>query len=211
MEAEKGISKTETYSHPDIQNMWLFCYSHTEAADGYWHSTSTSLPKADPVLARMLSPDNFVQLPQSTQGYNRYSYCLNNPLIYTDPSGEFIGTIFTAVWDFGTTIFTKGAIDPWNTSENRKEAWKNFDPTAEWSKTNKAWKIDKGLFVTDRNKSFGGRLWELASRFTWQLPQTIIGNAYSNVSNVFYNRVNSVNYYGGATILDVDNLIWDFD
>ncbi|HCY00329.1 MAG TPA: hypothetical protein DG754_09345 [Bacteroidales bacterium] len=36
----------------------------------------------------MLSPDNYVSLPEHTQGYNRYSYALNNPLIITDPSGD---------------------------------------------------------------------------------------------------------------------------
>ena len=43
----------------------------------------------DPVIGRFFSPDNFVQLPDFTQNYNRYSYCLNNPLTYVDPSGEF--------------------------------------------------------------------------------------------------------------------------
>ena len=38
----------------------------------------------------MLSPDNYIQSPLSSQSYNRYAYCLNNPLIYTDPSGELI-------------------------------------------------------------------------------------------------------------------------
>ena len=42
----------------------------------------------DPVLGRFLSPDNFVQMPDNAQRYNRYSYCLNNPLKYTDPSDE---------------------------------------------------------------------------------------------------------------------------
>ncbi len=42
----------------------------------------------DPVVGRFLSPDNFVQTPGFTQSYNRYAYCLNNPLKYTDPSGE---------------------------------------------------------------------------------------------------------------------------
>ena len=42
----------------------------------------------DPIIARFLSPDNYVQSPTSSQGFNRYSYCLNNPLKYTDPSGE---------------------------------------------------------------------------------------------------------------------------
>ncbi len=41
----------------------------------------------DPYLQRFLSPDNYVQDPENTQNYNRYSYCLNNPLGYTDPTG----------------------------------------------------------------------------------------------------------------------------
>ena len=42
----------------------------------------------DPVIGRFLSPDPYVQAPEFSQSYNRYSYCLNNPLIYTDPTGE---------------------------------------------------------------------------------------------------------------------------
>ena len=45
----------------------------------------------DPILGRMLSPDNNVQMPDYSQNLNRYSYCLNNPLIYTDPDGEWFG------------------------------------------------------------------------------------------------------------------------
>jgi RHS repeat-associated protein len=41
----------------------------------------------DPQLGRMLSPDPYVVDPTSTQDYNRYSYVLNNPLRYTDPTG----------------------------------------------------------------------------------------------------------------------------
>ncbi len=43
----------------------------------------------DPVVGRFLSPDPYVQTPGYTQSYNRYSYCLNNPLKYADPNGEF--------------------------------------------------------------------------------------------------------------------------
>ena len=43
----------------------------------------------DPVIGRFLSPDPRLQNPYSSQNYNRYSYCLNNPLVYTDPNGEF--------------------------------------------------------------------------------------------------------------------------
>lgn len=57
----------------------------------------------DPSIARFISADPLVQFPNSTQSYNRYSYVLNNPLSFTDPSGFGIDTgslvwgIFTAV------------------------------------------------------------------------------------------------------------------
>ncbi len=54
----------------------------------------------DPYLGRMLSPDNFVQNPDYSQNYNRYSYAYNNPLKYTDPNGEivwFVPIIYAAV------------------------------------------------------------------------------------------------------------------
>jgi len=41
----------------------------------------------DPLVGQFLSPDPFVQSPANPQSYNRYAYCLNNPLKYTDPSG----------------------------------------------------------------------------------------------------------------------------
>ena len=44
----------------------------------------------DPMLGRMLSPDIVVQQTDYTQSYNRYSYCFNNPLRFTDPSGYVV-------------------------------------------------------------------------------------------------------------------------
>ena len=42
----------------------------------------------DPLTSSMISPDNYIQLPDFSQNINRYSYCLNNPLTYTDPDGN---------------------------------------------------------------------------------------------------------------------------
>jgi RHS repeat-associated protein len=51
----------------------------------------------DPVLGRFLSPDPYVQAPDLSQNFNRYAYCLNNPLLYTDPNGEFVWFIPVAI------------------------------------------------------------------------------------------------------------------
>ena len=61
---------------------------------GHEHLTQFSLINMngrmyDPVAGRMLSADNYVQEPYNTQSYNRYAYCVNNPLKYTDPDGDF--------------------------------------------------------------------------------------------------------------------------
>jgi len=44
----------------------------------------------DPLLGRFLSADTVVPEPGNPQALNRYSYVLNNPLKYTDPSGHMI-------------------------------------------------------------------------------------------------------------------------
>lgn len=51
----------------------------------------------DPALGRFLAPDPFVQMPDLSQNFNRYSYAMNNPLRYVDEDGEFIHIIIGAV------------------------------------------------------------------------------------------------------------------
>jgi RHS repeat-associated protein len=43
----------------------------------------------DPLIGRFMSADPFIQAPGNLQSYNRYSYVMNNPLAFTDPSGYF--------------------------------------------------------------------------------------------------------------------------
>ncbi|MEM0542327.1 polymorphic toxin type 23 domain-containing protein [Flavobacterium sp. j3] len=51
----------------------------------------------DPVIHRFLQPDNFISDPQNTQAFNRYSYVLNNPLKYSDASGELPVLVVAAI------------------------------------------------------------------------------------------------------------------
>jgi len=67
----------------------------------------------DPHLARVLNPDPVIQDMENIQAYNRYSYCLNNPLKYIDPSGY-------TYRDNGTTR-NSGVTDAWYEMERNEE------------------------------------------------------------------------------------------
>jgi RHS repeat-associated protein len=43
----------------------------------------------DASMGRFISADTIVQSPGNPQTLNRYSYCLNNPLAYIDPTGKY--------------------------------------------------------------------------------------------------------------------------
>ncbi len=51
----------------------------------------------DPTLGRFLSTDPVVQQDYNLQNYNRYTYVLNNPVSYTDPTGYLFGGLIELV------------------------------------------------------------------------------------------------------------------
>lgn len=68
----------------------------------------------DPLVGRFLSPDNYVQAPDNSQTFNRYSYCLNNPLVYTDPDGEWVHLVVAAVIGGTMNWMMNGAEFSWD-------------------------------------------------------------------------------------------------
>ncbi|UAK52318.1 RHS repeat-associated core domain-containing protein [Capnocytophaga ochracea] len=80
----------------------------------------------DPALHRFLQPDNYVQDPFNTQNFNRYGYCLNNPLVYVDENGEFIITALIVGAIIGAYIGgsqANGTYKPFKWDFNNVEAW----------------------------------------------------------------------------------------
>ena len=63
----------------------------------------------DPTLARFLQADPFVQFPGNLQNHNRYSYVMNNPLSYTDPTGYFLGKLIRPLASIAISIWLPGA------------------------------------------------------------------------------------------------------
>ncbi|RYD53228.1 MAG: RHS repeat-associated core domain-containing protein [Sphingobacteriales bacterium] len=71
----------------------------------------------DPKLGRLLSVDNYVSDPASPLAYNRYTYALNNPISYVDPSGNHpllvamaIGAAISAASYTAQAAFTPGGL-----------------------------------------------------------------------------------------------------
>ena len=157
----------------------------------------------DAIVGRMLSPDNYIQAPENPMNFNRYTYAMNNPVKYNDPSGDFfLKTIFTLAYDFFRTGFTKGGFEFWNWgSDHFNSAWRQFDPTMTGSKTNNAFWIDAGRFITDPNRSSLGQTWQIISRLTWQSPQMELGNLYSHVRNMT-GEIDNIEFYSGATLVN---------
>lgn len=141
----------------------------------------------DPVIGRFLSPDPYVQHPESTQGFNRYTYCLNNPLVYSDESGKY----------FVIDAFFAGLFSGGGWKEAIKRAGNDL-------------KIFAGLFVTDPNKTFFGRVWEFFSRGIWQPIQTFGGIVTAYTYNLFgiNDGIESINYLYGATVIQTREASW---
>ncbi len=80
----------------------------------------------DPLTGQFLSPDSNVQLPDFTQNFNRYSYCLNNPLKYKDQNGEWVITALTMLanmwvstsaannWQFNPVKWDWKSVQTWS-------------------------------------------------------------------------------------------------
>lgn len=78
----------------------------------------------------------FVQNPSNSQNYNRFSYCLNNPLKYVDPSGYI-------------------ALNPWfeYTDKFRNRFFKEFPEMFEdfYDSNGKHWKLREDMNFSDEN------------------------------------------------------------
>lgn len=69
----------------------------------------------DPVVGRFMSADPNIQDPFNLQSYNRYAYVMNNPLMYSDPSGYFswrstLKMVAIAAISYYTAGLAQGAV-----------------------------------------------------------------------------------------------------
>ena len=131
----------------------------------------------DPVIGRFISPDTIVPNPLNPQSLNRYTYCLNNPLIYVDPSGHQEEDEFQledvvvrdSRWDFsfggssggaggtgpygGTNYLGIGVYEQWKLEQVEAEARRTFnDGVNEDNNSPEEPTGQEGRPLTDREK-----------------------------------------------------------
>jgi RHS repeat-associated protein len=94
----------------------------------------------DPILGRFLSPDPNIQSVTSSQSYNRYSYVLNNPLKYTDPTGYWYHELMSGLMSGITS-----ALQKYNPTT--MEGFKNL------------FELGLGAFVCAASEGIGCALW----------------------------------------------------
>jgi len=124
----------------------------------------------EPLTARFLSPDNYVQAPGFSQSLNRYGYCFNNPLVYVDPDGELawfipviIGTI-SCSYIGGAIAAGEGGLSGAN--------WNPFGgKVGDWGKTD-WW---KGAIVGGLIGATAGYLWSAAVGPAGGITQNLTG------------------------------------
>ena len=183
----------------------------------------------DPVLGRMLSPDNFVPDATNSQDFNRYTYARNNPLKFIDPTGNKLKWWHWVLIGLGASSFT---VDPTTAMTSLGITYASSVATigmaagtaqsidflvafygsvfrkdgTEWSRKryNNSIRIIGGLFQTDENRNGWANFGILLSRWTWESPQTFAGLGLSHIRN-FSGKVDRVDYLGGATFVTSEN------
>jgi RHS repeat-associated protein len=85
----------------------------------------------DPTIGRFISPDSIVQSPNNPQSLNRYSYCLNNPLRYTDPTGQLTQEEYIlAMTEYGVAPSTNPEDNMNNITFTSESTVPNYPPTS---------------------------------------------------------------------------------
>jgi hypothetical protein len=164
-----------------------------------------------------------VQNPFDGQSYNRYAYALNNPLIYTDPSGEKWWH-----WLLGAALIgIPMMIDPASTAIGIPTvitATITMHQAVAHTYTGLALGVDAGVTYLgtlikgdtswgkkrfkNRMKMIGGlfqgNFGEILSHWTWENIQTNVGLGWSLNRNTF-GKVDRVDYFDGATFVTNEN------
>ncbi|WP_423129757.1 RHS repeat-associated core domain-containing protein [Gaoshiqia sp. Z1-71] len=157
----------------------------------------------DPVLGRFLSPDNQVQDPTNSQSYNRYSYCLNNPLRYTDPSGWSTFSVVTPDGKGGWQVSTITINDGYDASRAKYEMEKMSQEYAEFMAESQAQMVAVRQYIAEQNDLYYSKFIQPLTGGI-SLPDIIVRGKPGNwhvdpvTQGMAWNAVNNYQFGGNA-------------
>ena len=125
----------------------------------------------NPEWGRFLNADGYVSTGTGMLGYNMFAYCNNNPVMFTDPTGEFIfGAILLAlgcVAVAGLTSCTLSYNSPTQTADASDTSWIKDDPIIQAGRHESfddalEYAISEGKYnANNRKKEVGYYIYEL--------------------------------------------------
>ncbi len=141
----------------------------------------------DPLTSQFLSPDPYVQAPGNWLNYNRYGYCLNNPMMYTDPDGEIFEWIAVG---FILYFVNAKANTPKGKDANKPKNWQ-WNPIKWFSR-------DGNGVIVNLNANTDGDLAFSAGVGNPNGPIPVAGYSNNNGAGLgIYNNGNTSLYYPG--------------
>ena len=159
---------------------------------GYYYDTETGYYYLqsryyNPKWGRFISPDNFGYIDNSTRlGFNAYIYCINNPVMFTDPTGTEKEVISTPQGDavvqiIFSTIFIDGII--------------NFV-----QKTSQAL-YNALVYLVDRSAELVGKLFLMIESTVSLIWDELIVHGFETVTLNFTNFISTaIQYFLGNTV-----------
>jgi RHS repeat-associated protein len=150
----------------------------------------------DATIGRFISADSIVQSPTNPQTLNRYSYALNNPLKYVDPTGhevEIMGHNVDDIYNGSDDLYF------WYLSNAGSDFWKLFSAYDTIRSTDgyfqKEMENNNSFTLNIYNKDLGGYILQAGTlgAIGAQTPQGL-GKANIEINNndIFKNRTNDI-------------------
>ena len=111
----KVLSETDAQGNPLTGNLIEYSKLNPFRYRGYYYDSETGLYYLqsryyNPEIGRFLNADGYVTTGQGLLSYNMFAYCLNNPVMFSDPSGDITTFVAAALVFIGVCVIVGGIL-----------------------------------------------------------------------------------------------------
>ena len=129
LDGVSGVTLSEVEIYVAVNNPFRYRGYYYDNETGFYYLQSRYY---NPEWGRFLNADGYVSTGTGMLGYNMFAYCNNNPVMFTDPTGDFIfGAILLALGCVAVAGLTSCAISynsPDQTIDASDTSWIKDDP-----------------------------------------------------------------------------------